>query len=98
MLNKCESQGTYTSCPLSILLSLYIWLLRNFLIRRLTKTVHSDGKTLLESLLVLRLGAFICIAGYLETWCSAYLSYFIWDTLDAVINFVDTGFILHGKC
>ena len=34
----------------------------------------------------------------LETRCSVSLSYFIWDTLDAVINFVDAAFVLHGKC
>src|ERR1700691_5531704 len=23
--------------------------------------------------------------------------YFVWDTLDAVVNFVDIGFVLHGE-
>lgn len=23
--------------------------------------------------------------------------YFLWDTLDAVVNFIDLGFVVHGK-
>lgn len=26
----------------------------------------------------------------------AQISYFVWDTLDAIINFTDIGFVLHG--
>lgn len=34
----------------------------------------------------------------IERWTIKYCSYFVWDTIDAIINYTDFGFIVHGTC
>jgi hypothetical protein len=41
-------------------------------------------------------GAFIKFTQAPHMLSNEHTSYFLWDTLDAIVNFVDISFVLHG--